>query len=218
MQKLEFLFKRNTEQELSILCLGAHSDDIEIGCGGTLLKLQEEYESARIMWVVFASNEERKREALSSAKLFLENTKHKKIDILDFKDGFFPAAWSEIKSKFEKLKEFSPDIIFTHYREDLHQDHRTINELTWNTFRNHFILEYEIAKYDGDLGNTNVFVPLQEQQLLKKNKILLSCFKSQLDKQWFDESLLMALPRIRGVQCASQTKYAESFYNRKLIL
>jgi len=214
MQKLQFSI--NTGEKLNILCLGAHCDDIEIGCGGTLLKLIEEYESICITWVVFCSNEERKKEAQNSAELFLKNAKEKEIIILDYKDGFLPADWSQAKNTFESLKQYTPDIIFTHFRDDLHQDHRTVNELTWNTFRNHLILEYEISKYDGDMGNPNLFVTLEPKHLEKKREILFKCFKSQLDKQWFDESLLMALPRIRGVQCASRTKYAEAFYSRKI--
>jgi len=206
------------EKELRVLCLGAHCDDIEIGCGGTLLKLAEEYKKIRVKWVVFSSNKIRKKEAKKSAALFLDQLENKLIEILDFKDGFFPASWSDIKNRFEEFKDFSPDIIFTHYRDDLHQDHRVINELTWNTFRDHLILEYEIVKYDGDLGNPNFFVPLTEKHFYKKKEILFECFKSQLDKQWFDNSLLEALPRIRGVQSASQTKFAEAYYTRKLIL
>lgn len=214
MQNLRFSIKPG--EKLNILCLGAHCDDIEIGCGGTLLKLIDQYENVSIKWVVFASNEEREREAQKSAELFLEYAKEKEITILDYKDGFLPANWSEVKNSFESLKEYAPDVIFTHYRDDLHQDHRTVNELTWNTFRNHFILEYEIPKYDGDLGNPNVFVPIEQWQLKRKKEILFKCFNSQLDKQWFDDSLLTSLPRLRGVQSASQTNYAEAFYSRKI--
>lgn len=212
------ILSNKPEEDLKILCLGAHCDDIEIGCGGTLLKLIERHKNIQVLWVVFASNEVRKKEAQLSAGLFLEDVKNKEVIIFEFQDGFLPSVWSDVKRKFEDLKRFSPDVIFTHYRDDWHQDHRTLNKLTWNTFRNHLILEYEIMKYDGDLGNPNIFVPLEEEYLKKKNEILFRCFKSQLDKQWFDEELLMSLPRIRAVQCASAQKYAESFYNRKMIL
>lgn len=212
------ILSNKPEEDLKILCLGAHCDDIEIGCGGTLLKLIERHKNIQVLWVVFASNEVRKKEAQLSAGLFLEDVKNKEVIIFEFQDGFLPSVWSDVKRKFEDFKRFSPDVIFTHYRDDLHQDHRTLNKLTWNTFRNHLILEYEIMKYDGDLGNPNIFVPLEEEYLKKKNEILFRCFKSQLDKQWFDEELLMSLPRIRAVQCASAQKYAESFYNRKMIL
>jgi len=215
---LSLKFSKNRGEKLRILCVGAHCDDIEIGCGGTLLKIIEENDNVEIKWLVFASNEKRRKEAERSAGIFLENVSDKEVTILDYKDGFLPADWNEIKNSFESLKEFSPDLIFTHYREDLHQDHRVINELTWNTFRDHLILEYEIVKYDGDLGNPNLFVPLEVKYLKKKKEFLFECFKSQLDKQWFDESLLTSLPRIRGVQCASETNYAEAFYTRKMEL
>lgn len=203
----------------TVLCIGAHCDDIEIGCGGTLLKLADEYKDLSVKWIVFASNEVRKKEAQKSAEYFLENVKRADIEILSFNDGFLPSVWSEVKHQFEKIKsEVSPDLIFTHYRHDLHQDHRTLNELTWNTFRDHFILEYEILKYDGDMGNPNVFVSISNEILERKKQILLKCYESQLNKQWFDETLLTSLPRIRGVQSNSGTKFAEAFYGRKCLL
>lgn len=204
---------------LNILCIGAHCDDIEIGCGGTLLRIFEEYDKVSVKWVIFASNNERKEEAQKSAELFLNDVNNKVIEIHDYNDGFLPSVWSEIKNEFEKIKEtFNPDLVFTHYRHDLHQDHSTLNELTWNTFRNHLIFEYEILKYDGDLGNPNLFVPLEKNHLARKKEILFGCFKSQLNKQWFDDTLLTSLPRIRGVECASETIFAEAFYARKLIV
>ncbi len=207
------------KEGLNILLLGAHCDDIEIGCGGTVLKLIEDYEIDHLKWVVFTSTEIRKKEALASAKQFLGTVQNAEITILDYKDGFLPSVWSDVKESFEQIKNgFNPDIIFTHYRNDLHQDHRTLNELTWNTFRNHLIFEYEIPKYDGDIGNPNLFVPLDEDQIMQKNEIIQDCFKSQLDKQWFDDSLLNSMPRIRGVECASKNKYAEAFYTRKMII
>ena len=206
-------------KDLSILCIGAHCDDIEIGCGGTLLKLLERSDSVRVKWVVFASNDVRKKEARESAERFLEKANQSEIEIFSFNDGFLPSAWSEIKKKFEEIKkQFSPDLIFTHYRHDLHQDHRALNELTWNTFRNHLVLEYEILKYDGDLGTPNFFVTLEKSHIDRKMEILFECFESQLNKQWFDKTLFTSLPRIRGVECASETKFAEAFYSRKMIL
>lgn len=204
---------------LKLLCLGAHCDDIEIGCGGTILKLIEDYEIDQIKWVVFTSNEIRKREAICSAKKFLEPVDKIDIKIFDFKDGYLPSTWSEVKHEFEKIKEgYTPDIVFTHYRNDLHQDHRTLNELTWNTFRNHLIMEYEIQKYDGDLGNPNLFVPLKNAHIQEKKEIIINSFKSQLNKQWFDDELLNSVMRIRGVECASESKYAEAFYCRKMTI
>ena len=207
------------DKGLNILLLGAHSDDIEIGCGGTILKLIKEYKIEAVQWVVFCSNKVRKKEAEESAKKFLKDVKQVKVEVYDFKDGFLPAVWSEVKATFEQIKKgIDPDLIFTHYRNDLHQDHRTLNELTWNTFRDHVILEYEIPKYDGDLGKPNMFVPLSQEQAEKKKKIITKCFNSQSTKQWFDDQLLTSMLRIRGVECASKTKYAEAFYSRKLTM
>lgn len=216
---LNTTFFNGNGKGLKLLCLGAHCDDIEIGCGGTILKLIDEYEIDQITWVVFTSNDVRKQEAICSAKQFLKSVKNVDIQVLDFQDGFLPSTWSNVKAEFEKIKQdFLPDIIFTHYRNDLHQDHRTLNELTWNTFRNHLILEYEILKYDGDLGTPNLFVPLKNNQIKEKKEIIINSFKSQLNKQWFDDMLLTSTMRIRGVECASESKYAEAFYCRKMTI
>ncbi len=204
-------------RDLRILCLGAHSDDIEIGCGGTILRLIEEYDDIEFYWVVFSSNEARSREAKKSAVSYLDNVNKKEIVILDFKDGYFPYVGSKIKDSCEELKcNFDPDIIFTHYRNDLHQDHRLISELTWNTFRDHLILEYEILKYDGDLGAPNFFIHLTEPQIEMKIQKLLSNFSSQLDKPWFNPETLKSMSRIRGVESNSPNSYAEAFYCRKI--
>lgn len=216
---LNTTFSLSRNKGISLLLLGAHCDDIEIGCGGTLLKLIEDYNISRVNWVVFSSDDLRKEEALASARQFLEPITNTEIKIMDFQDGYLPVFWGKIKDEFENLKDkLTPDIVFTHYRNDLHQDHRVINELTWNTFRNHLILEYEIPKYDGDLGNPNLFVPLAESHITQKKKIILDSFKSQLNKQWFDDSLLTSMMRIRGVECGPVSHYAEAFYNRKMVL
>ncbi|MBW8331892.1 MAG: PIG-L family deacetylase [Prolixibacteraceae bacterium] len=202
---------------LKILCLGAHCDDIEIGLGGTILKLIQEYNIEQVTWIVFASNEIRKKEAVTSAESFLDNVANKKIIINSFRDGFLPFYGSEIKEYFEEIKkEISPDLIFTHYRNDRHQDHRIISDLTWNTWRSQLILEYEIPKYDGDLGSPNFFVELSEDFIRAKNHILLNSFVSQREKHWFDDATFSALPRLRGMESA--TLFAEAFYARKLIL
>jgi LmbE family N-acetylglucosaminyl deacetylase len=204
---------------LSVLCLGAHSDDIEIGCGGTILRLLEAIPGARFQWVVFSSNRVRRNEALQSAKLFLKSAKLPKIAIHSFRDGFFPYEGAKIKQEFERLKKrVNPDVVFTHYRHDLHQDHRLLNELTWNTFRNHLILEYEIPKYDGDLGSPNVFVPLDESVCKRKAELLDQAFQSQRTKHWFSEGTFLALMRLRGVEANSSTRFAEAFYGRKINL
>jgi len=200
-----------------ILCLGAHSDDIEIGCGGTILRWLAEYPSAEIYWIVMAASGERRAEAVQSANLFLANARRKEIVVNEFRDGYLPYSGAEIKDFFEDLKrKYLPDVILTHYREDLHQDHRLISELTWNTFRNHLILEYEIVKYDGDLGAPNLFVHLNESIARKKIQIILECFKSQNDKNWFTEDVFSSVLRLRGVESNAPDKYAEAYYCRKI--
>lgn len=204
---------------LTVLCLGAHSDDIEIGCGGTILRLLQSFPSARFHWIVFSSNRVRRKEALRSADLFLKGAKSRQIAVRTYRDGFFPYQGAKIKEEFERLKKrFIPDLIFTHYRHDLHQDHRLLNELTWNTFRNHLILEYEIPKYDGDLGSPNVFVPLEESVCRQKAELLDHAFQTQRTKHWFSEGTFFALMRLRGVETNSPTRFAEAFYGRKINL
>jgi LmbE family N-acetylglucosaminyl deacetylase len=202
-----------------ILCLGAHSDDIEIGCGGTILRLLEEDRNAIVHWVVFSSDECRAREAEQAAKLFLSCAKEKTVETNGFEDTLFPSAMKEIKAYFQDLKlRFSPDVIFTHFRNDLHQDHRVISECTWNTFRDHLILEYEIPKYDGDFGSPNVFVPLSRSTCERKVKHILSAFESQKCKRWFTEETFQAVLRLRGVESNSASDYAEGFYCRKILI
>jgi LmbE family N-acetylglucosaminyl deacetylase len=204
---------------LKVLCVGAHSDDIEIGCGGTVLKLVEKYKSTLFYWVVLGSEEERKREAEESANAFLADAKDQTVTIKEFKDGYFPYAGNEIKEYFEELKrEVDPDLIFTHHRLDLHQDHRLVSDLTWNTFRDHLILEYEIPKYDGDLGAPNVFVHLDEAICRAKIQHILNFFKTQAENQWFTEETFRAILRLRGIESNAPTQYAEAFHSRKLIL
>jgi LmbE family N-acetylglucosaminyl deacetylase len=207
------------KRPLQILCLGAHSDDIEIGCGGTILHLLESRPSTRIDWVVFSASAARRREALRSAGLFLRGTRSKNITVRSYRDGFFPYAGMKIKQDFERLKKrVNPDLVFTHYRHDLHQDHRLLNELTWNTFRDHFILEYEIPKYDGDLGSPNVFSPLKASTCHKKAAFLQQAFRTQASKKWFSNDTFLALMRLRGVEASSPTGFAEAFYGRKVSL
>jgi LmbE family N-acetylglucosaminyl deacetylase len=202
----------------TVLCLGAHSDDIEIGCGGTILKLLEEHPGLKFHWVVFSATPERKKEAQKSAELFLKGAKSPAVAIENFRDSFFPYDGAAIKEFFQGLSvKISPDVVFTHYRNDLHQDHRVISELTLNAFRNHLILEYEIAKYDGDLGQPNFFCGLEEKLCSRKIKNILAAFQSQAKKHWFDEETFRALLRLRGVECNAPEKYAEAFYCRKAI-
>ena len=199
-----------------VLFLGAHSDDIEIGAGGTAQRIIEEAPGVEIQWVVFSGDENRREEARISADEYLKNVEHKKVELHTFRDGYFPYEGAAIKDCFEELgKEFNPDLIFTHYRDDRHQDHRIVSDLTWNTFRNHIILEYEIPKYDGDLASPNVFVEVNETQCKKKAEILERCFRSQSGKAWFNESTFIGLMRIRGME-ANANGGAEGFYCRKM--
>lgn len=209
----------NHSGPLRLLCLGAHCDDIEIGCGGTILKLATALRDTEVHWVVFSSDAQRKEEALKSVDDFLENVSSRKVVIHSFQDGFFPYVGADVKERFEDLKrETSPDVIFTHYRHDLHQDHRVVSELTWNTFRNHLILEYEIPKYDGDFGTPNVFVALDGAICERKIDIILGAFQSQIGKRWFSRDLFSAILRLRGMEANAPSGLAEGFYCRKAIL
>lgn len=208
-----------SQRGCKILCLGAHSDDIEIGCGGTILRLLEAYPEADVRWVVFSATKQRRREAQKSAKAFLKVAKKSTVVLKSFRESFFPSREEGIKDFFESIKSsFAPDVVFTHYRHDLHQDHRVISQLTWNTFRNHLVLEYEIPKYDGDLGVPNTFVPLDGDVCQTKVRYLLTHFESQQGRQWFTEDLFLSLLRLRGMECNSSSRYAEAFYSRKLVL
>jgi LmbE family N-acetylglucosaminyl deacetylase len=205
------------ERPFRVLCLGAHCDDIEIGCGGTLLTLLRDHPNLCFDWVVFSSNPVRAQEAESAAERFLQGAKEKRVQLESFRNGYFPDQWAAIKDAFEALKGRSrPDLILTHYHRDLHQDHRTISELTWNTFRDHLILEYEVPKYDPDLGSPNLFVELDANAANAKASGIVECFETQRSKHWFTEDTFLALARLRGVHAAAASGYAEGFYARKL--
>lgn len=216
---LTFDFARPTDRPLRLLCLGAHSDDIEIGCGGTILRLLAEHDDVEVHWVVVGASGDREREALASAQQFLADAGKTDIVVEAFKPSFFPYLGAAIKEFFETLKTtVAPDIVFTHYRHDLHQDHRVVSELTWNTYRDHLILEYEIIKYDGDLGSPNVFVHLDESLCQKKIGLLMECFATQRDKDWFTPDAFLSLLRVRGIESRAPGRYAEAFYGRKVVL
>lgn len=202
----------------TILCLGAHSDDIEIGAGATLLRLIRDNPNAKIKWVVCSAIGVRGEEARASARRFLEGAENAEIVLKDFPDGHFPAASSELKSFIESFKSHDPDLILTHYGGDLHQDHRTLSKVTWNTFRSHAILEYEIPKWDGGLGSPNFFVPASVRDTDRKIELLTTCFASQMDKHWFDDLTFRGLMRLRGLECNAPEHLAEGFYTRKLRL
>jgi len=202
-----------------VLCLGAHCDDIEIGCGGTLVRWLEERPDLDVRWAVFSSDPRRAAETRASARRFLGCEPDKRLSVHDFRDGFLPYHAAEVKDAFERLKaEFAPDLVFTHFREDLHQDHRLVSELTWNTFRGPLVLEYEIPKWDGDLGQPNAYVPLAPHQLERKIEILLAEYRTQRDKSWFEPETFRSLARLRGMEAAAPERYAEAFHARKLVL
>jgi LmbE family N-acetylglucosaminyl deacetylase len=216
---LKLFFNPPPGSTYRVLCLGAHSDDIEIGCGGAIITLLRKYRHIASYWVVFGAGAERAAEARTSADRLLEDAESRTIIVKDFRDGFFPFVGSQIKESFEQLKkEFCPDLIFTHYRNDLHQDHRLISDLTWNTFRDHLILEYEIPKYDGDLGSPNLFVHLDEPVVRAKIDGIINCFKSQASNHWFSEELFMSILRLRGIECNAPTGLAEAFHCRKIVI
>ena len=202
-----------------VLALGAHSDDLEIGCGGTILRLVQEYPALEWHWLVLGATGERADEARASAEAFLEGAPARTVTVEAFRDGFFPYQGEQIKERFEELKRsFAPDLILTHYRHDLHQDHRLVADLTWNTFRDHLILEYEIPKYDGDLGSPNLFVRLDAATARRKVEGLLAGFPSQRSRRWFAEEVFLALMRLRGMESNAPSGYAEGFYCRKAVI
>ncbi len=213
-------FPINLESKsLDILCIGAHADDIEIGCGGTILKLLETHPGSRVIWVVLTARGARKKEAIKSATAFLQRAGSKKIVTKSFRESYLPYQGKEVKEYFDSLPQvIDPDLIFTHYRHDLHQDHRVVCELTWNTYRRHQILEYEIPKYDGDLGQPNLYVSLTDEISRGKVRLLMEEFATQRSKRWFTEDTFYGLLRIRGIESPKVTKYAEAFYARKVVL
>jgi len=206
------------DQNLKVLCLGAHPDDIEIGCGGTILRIIEEVPNVNFYWVVFSGYEQRQKEATESAAIFLRNVENKIIITKNFRESYFPFIGSQIKDFFEELKkEIAPDVIFTHYTKDAHQDHRLVSDLTWNTFRNNFILEYEIPKFDGDLGVPNLYVNLNKSDVIKKIENIISVFQTQRSKSWFSEETFRSILKIRGIESNSKEQFAEGFYCRKIV-
>ncbi len=201
-----------------ILCIGAHSDDIEIGAGATLLSLASRFPGATVHWVVLAGGDRRSAEARESAAFFASGFSQAEIAVHDFRDGFFPAQYAALKECLEGLKPVAPDLVFTHHREDRHQDHRTVSDLTWQTFRDHLVLEYEIPKFDGDLGVPNLFHPVSVAERDRKLEALDRFFGSQRDKRWFTDDTFSGLMRLRGVECNSESGYAEAFYCRKMVI
>jgi LmbE family N-acetylglucosaminyl deacetylase len=204
---------------LKILCIGCHSDDIEIGCGGTILRLAQQYPDSVFHWLVLSAIGVREAEAQQGASLFVRPASLKGPLLKTFPDGFMPSVSAEIKAAFEELKQsVAPDLIFTHNRKDAHQDHCLAAELTWHTFRDHMILEYEIPKYDGDLGQPGLFVPLEVDVCQRKISYIMDSFRSQHCKRWFQQDTFLSLMRLRGMECNAPSGYAEAFYCRKIVL
>lgn len=203
---------------LRVLAIGAHADDIEIGCGATILQLAARYPAIHIDWVVCSATGAREEEAAAGAKAFLDGVADHAVELNQFRDGFLPYSGAEVKDYFESLKDRRPDLILTHQRHDLHQDHRLVCELTWNTFRDHLIIEFEIPKYDGDLGAPGLFVPAPESVAGRKVETLIDVYGSQRGKRWFTADAFLALMRLRGVESNSASGYAEAFYSRKSVL
>jgi LmbE family N-acetylglucosaminyl deacetylase len=207
-----------TAGPLKVICLGAHSDDIEIGCGGLILTLIKSGRPLDVTWVVFSAPGDREREASRGASLFLKGATRTRVVIKQFRDGHFPYEGAAVKAVCETFKATRPDLVLTHYRDDRHQDHRVLSDLAWNTFRDHLVLEYEIPKFDGDLGQPNCFVPLARATAARKAKFLGQAFGTQRDKHWFSDETFMGLMRLRGMECRAPDGYAEAYYGRKVVL
>ncbi len=201
-----------------VLAIGCHSDDIEIGCGGTLLGLTRSRPDVEVTWVVLGAEGARAAEARTSAEDFLSGAASSEIFVHGFKDAYMPYYGESVKEAFEDLKQIQPDLVLTHTRDDLHQDHRLACELTWNTFRDHLILEYEVPKWDGDLGRPNLYVPLTEDVVADKLELVLRHFPTQAGKHWYDDETFRGLMRLRGLECAAPSRYAEAFYAPKALL
>jgi LmbE family N-acetylglucosaminyl deacetylase len=215
---IQLPFPAGRDGGLRVLAIGAHSDDIEIGCGGTVLRLVEDGLAASVGWVVLSAAGERAEEARASAASFLKQAPEHEVVVRGFRDGFLPYEGYQVKEFFEELKRFDPDLVLTHRRADVHQDHRLVGELTWNTFRNHLVLEYEIPKYEGDLGQPNLFVTLDRSHCERKIELLMEGFRSQRDRRWFTEDTFWSLLRLRGLESNSPSTYAEAFHARKLLI
>jgi LmbE family N-acetylglucosaminyl deacetylase len=214
---LPFGLSRPRGRALRVLCLGAHSDDIEIGCGGTVLQLVRG--GAEVHWAVFSGEAARAEEARRSARRFLGPSGTGRLTLREFRDGFFPAQFAEIKEAVEEVRDqVRPDLVFTHFRHDRHQDHRTVSDLSWNTFRTQVVLEYEVPKWDGDMGQPGAFVPLSPAVARRKVRYLMEVFATQRTRDWFDEALFFGLLRLRGMECRAPGGLAEAFYSRKVVL
>lgn len=203
----------------TVLCLGAHCDDIEIGCGAALAEIARRAPSTRFTWIVFSGDDRREAETRDAARRLLGEGASLQIDVARHRGSYFPAEWAAIKDHMEAAKDrIEPDLVLTHWLDDRHQDHRVVAELTWNTFRNHAIWEYEIPKYEGDLGRPNLYVPVESETADRKVAALADCFRSQQHRAWFRPEVFRSLMTLRGVECNAGSGYAEAFHARKMIL
>lgn len=218
LERMMSMFGLQLGQQPNIACIGAHCDDIEIGCGGSIAALARQYPQSQFHCWVFSGSDERVAESRSCLSALLGPDRFT-LTALDYRDGYFPSQWQDIKQDLSRLSQtVETHLVFTHATSDHHQDHRTLSELTWNHFRRQPILEYEIVKYDGDLGQPNCFIPISEDTLTRKTRALLTAFTSQRSKPWFTRSTFESIARIRGVECNSPTGYAEAFHARKVCL
>jgi LmbE family N-acetylglucosaminyl deacetylase len=200
----------------TVLCVGAHCDDIEIGCAGTLVRWSRQYPEMRFIWAIFAREDGRDRESRAAAQQLFDAIDRHELRFFDFRGSYFPAQFAAIKDAFEGLKDLRPDVVLTHHLHDRHQDHEVLANLTWNTFRSNLVLEYEIPKFEGDLGHPNVYVPLEPLDLDRKVDVLMNCFPSQRHRTWFTADTFRALARLRGIESAAPSGFAEAFHGRKL--
>jgi LmbE family N-acetylglucosaminyl deacetylase len=219
MRAFDFTTRVEGKGGITLLCLGAHPDDIEIGCGGTVLRICREHPGTTVHWVVLGAHGPREEEALAGAQRFKAQAAGGETMVKALRDGFFPYVGAELKEYFEELKALgTPDLVFTHHRSDRHQDHRVVSDLTWNTWRDHVILEYEVPKWDGDLGVPNAFVPLSRAGAEEKAQAILATFSSQRGRPWFTADTFLGLMRLRGNECRAPDGFAEAFHARKLLL
>jgi LmbE family N-acetylglucosaminyl deacetylase len=212
------LFDPHERRSQRVLCIGAHCDDIEIGCGGTLVALQQQARAPVFDWVVLSGTDARRRETERAMQKLVRPRSRGDLLFQDFPDGRFPSAYGEIKRFCESLKRRpAPDVILCHERDDRHQDHRIVNEMVWNTFRDHLVLEYEIPKWDGGLSQPNLYVPIRASDARTKIEALLKSYASQAGRDWFTPDTFLALLRMRGLECRSPSGLAEAFHARKLL-
>ncbi|HXD05105.1 MAG TPA: PIG-L deacetylase family protein [Burkholderiaceae bacterium] len=203
---------------LEVLCVGAHCDDIEIGCGGAVLSLQREGRACRFHWLVLSSVPQRRDEASAAFEAMVMPQNRGELRVFGLRDGLLPSHFAELKSYFEQMKsDVEPDLIFTHHGADRHQDHAIVSQVTWQTFRDHTIWEYEIPKFDGDLSTPNLYVPLSSDVAAMKVDVIMTSFASQAGKPWFKADNLQAMMRLRGIESRSGSGFAEAFHCRKLL-